>query len=149
VKSEGVFREYLGQPEATREAFQEGWFRTGDEAIVESGYYRILGRSSIDIIKTGGHKVSALEIEEVFRTHPRIQECAVVGITDEEWGERVCAAVIPDVNAELSPDDLRHWGKERLAPYKVPTNILMVTQLPRNAMGKVIKPAVKDWFPSS
>ena len=148
VRSEGVFREYLGQPEATREAFQEGWFRTGDEAIAESGYYRILGRSSIDIIKTGGHKVSALEIEEVFRTHPLIQECAVVGITDAEWGERVCAAVISGVDAELSPDDLRHWGKERLAPYKVPTDFLMVTQLPRNAMGKVIKPAVKDWFPS-
>lgn len=148
VRSEGVFQGYLGKPEATKQAFQDGWFRTGDEGIVENGYYRILGRSSIDIIKTGGHKISALEIEEVFRTHPLINECAVVGIADEEWGERVCAAVIPDSDASLFPEELRRWGKERLAPYKNPTEWMMVTELPRNAMGKVIKPAIKKWFQS-
>ena len=148
MRSEGVFQGYLGKPEATKQAFQDGWFRTGDEGIVENGYYRILGRSSIDIIKTGGHKISALEIEEVFRTHPLINECAVVGIADEEWGERVCAAVIPDSDASLFPEELRRWGKERLAPYKNPTEWMMVTELPRNAMGKVIKPAIKKWFQS-
>ena len=148
VRSAGVFQEYLGLPGAARKAFQDGWFRTGDEAIVENGYYRILGRSSIDIIKTGGHKVSALEIERVLRTHPLIEECAVVGIADEEWGERVCAAVILGSDASLSADDLRHWGKERLAPYKVPTEFVMATEFPRNAMGKVIKPTIRGWFQS-
>jgi malonyl-CoA/methylmalonyl-CoA synthetase len=148
VRGPGIFKEYLGQPQTTQKAFQDGWFRTGDEAIVAHGYYRILGRSSIDIIKTGGHKVSALEIEEVFRTHPLIEECAVMGIADEEWGERVCAAVILGSDASPLPDDLRRWGKERLAPYKVPSEFLMVTEFPRNTMGKVIKPVIKGWFQS-
>lgn len=148
VRSAGVFQEYLGQPGAASKAFQDDWFRTGDEGIVENGYYRILGRSSIDIIKTGGHKVSALEIEAVLRTHPLIEECAVVGVADEEWGERVCAAVILGSGASLSTDDLRRWGQERLAPYKVPTEFVMATEFPRNAMGKVIKPAIRGWFQS-
>ena len=148
VRGPGVFKEYLGRSEATQKAFQDGWFRTGDEAIVENGYYRILGRSSIDIIKTGGHKVSALEIEEVFRTHPLIEECAVVGIADEEWGERVCAAIILGPEASALPDDLRSWGKERLAPYKVPTHFVRAAEFPRNTMGKVIKPVIRGWFQS-
>lgn len=148
VRSPGIFKEYLGQPETTKKAFQDGWFCTGDEALLEDGYYRILGRSSIDIIKTGGYKVSALEIEGVFSTHPLIEECAVVGVTDKEWGEKVCAAVVLRSNSSLLPDHLRHWGKERLAPYKVPCEFLIVTELPRNVMGKVIKTTVKNWFPS-
>ena len=88
-----VFLEYWQRPEETRAAFRDGWFRTGDMAVVEDGSYRLLGRTSVDIIKTGGFKVSALEIEEVLRTHPAIAECAVVGVGDDEWGERVSAAV--------------------------------------------------------
>jgi malonyl-CoA/methylmalonyl-CoA synthetase len=141
-----VFQEYWGKPDTTREAFREGWFCTGDVAVVEDGYYRILGRNSVDIIKTGGFKVSALEIEEVLRTHSTIKECAVVGVPDEEWGERVCAAVILRGGDELSLDVFRDWAKGQLAPYKVPTRLLSVEDLPRNAMGKVTKPAVKELF---
>ena len=94
VRGPNVFAEYWGKPEATREAFRDGWFRTGDTAVVENGVYRILGRTNIDILKTGGHKVSALEIEETLREHPAIVECAVVGVPDEEWGERVAAALV-------------------------------------------------------
>ena len=86
VRGPGVFAEYWGKPDATYDAFRDGWFRTGDTAIVENGVYRILGRTNIDILKTGGHKVSALEIEEALRQHPAITECAVVGIPDPEWG---------------------------------------------------------------
>ena len=82
VKGPGVFLEYWQKPEATAKAFRDGWFCTGDLAVVENGNYRILGRLSVDIIKTGGYKVSALEIEEVLRTHADIQECAVVGVAD-------------------------------------------------------------------
>ncbi|MFN6528948.1 acyl-CoA synthetase [Nostoc sp. ChiSLP03a] len=146
VKGSGVFLEYWQNPEATAKAFQNGWFRTGDTAVVENGNYRILGRMSVDIIKTGGYKVSALEIEEVLRSHPDIQECAVVGVTDLEWGERVCAALVLQGSQPLTLKAFRNWAKERLAVYKVPTQILIVEELPRNAMGKVTKPTVVELF---
>jgi len=149
VRGPGVFLEYWRRPEATMEAFREGrWFRTGDVAVVEDGYYRILGRRSVDIIKTGGFKVSALEIEEVLRTHPAIAECAVVGVDDPEWGERVCAALELRGGEELTLDALLPWARERLAPYKLPRALLTVSALPRNAMGKVVKPEVARLFAS-
>ncbi|MFW9257739.1 acyl-CoA synthetase [Nostoc sp. CALU 546] len=146
VKSPGVFLEYWQNPQATAKAFQDSWFRTGDTAVVENGNYRILGRMSVDIIKTGGYKVSALEIEEVLRSHPDIQECAVVGVADPEWGERVCAALVLQGSEPLTLESFRSWAKERLAVYKVPTQILLVEELPRNAMGKVTKPTVVELF---
>ncbi|BBD58948.1 AMP-dependent synthetase and ligase [Nostoc sp. HK-01] len=144
VKSPGVFLEYWQNPQATAKTFQDGWFCTGDLAVVENGNYRILGRMSVDIIKTGGYKVSALEIEEVLRNHPDIQECAVVGVADAEWGERVCAALVLHPQRQLTLESLRSWAKEQLAVYKVPTKILIVEELPRNAMGKVTKPKVVE-----
>lgn len=151
VKGSGVFLEYWQNPEATSKAFSDGWFCTGDFAVVESDRYRILGRMSVDIIKTGGYKVSALEIEEVLRIHPMIRECAVVGVPDLEWGERVCAAIVlqkEELYADqgLSLQAFRSWAKERLAVYKVPTRILTVEELPRNTMGKVTKPTVLELF---
>src|SRR5688500_12470441 len=98
LKGPGVLSEYWKRPESTREAFTDGWIRTGDVAVLDQRAYRLHGRSSIDIIKTGGDKISALEIEEVLRTHPSIGECAVAGVEDLECGQRVCCAV------ELRPD---------------------------------------------
>jgi malonyl-CoA/methylmalonyl-CoA synthetase len=143
VRGRTVFLEYWNRPEETRKAFRDGWFLTGDVAVQENGIYRILGRSSVDIIKTGGYKVSALEIEETLLTHPDIKECAVVGIPDPAWGERVVAALVMKEGAHLNPEELRTWGKERLAPYKVPRDALAFQELPRNAMGKVSKPDLK------
>jgi len=147
VRGDTVFSEYWRCPEETASAFPDGWFRTGDIAVVEDGAHRILGRSSVDIIKTGGYKVSALEIEEVLRTHPAVADCAVVGVPDAEWGERVAAALVP-AHGENVPeaDILRPWLKERLAPYKVPSLFLASAELPRNAMGKVTKPAIRELF---
>jgi malonyl-CoA/methylmalonyl-CoA synthetase len=146
VRGPGVFLEYWGDPESTKKAFHDGWFCTGDIAVVENGNYRILGRSSVDIIKTGGYKVSALEIEDVLSNHPHIQECVVVGVEDPEWGERVCAGLVLKEGSELTIDSLRKWAKERLAVYKVPSRILILNELPRNPMGKVIKPDVAKLF---
>ncbi len=146
VKSPGVFLEYWQNPQATAKAFRDGWFCTGDTAVVENGNYRILGRMSVDIIKTGGYKVSALEIEEVLRSHPDIQECAVVGVADIEWGERVCAALVLEPERQLTLESFRIWAKEQLAVYKIPTRILTLEELPRNAMGKVTKPRVVELF---
>lgn len=146
VKGSTVFLEYWQKPEATIKAFRDGWFCTGDLAVLENENYRILGRISVDIIKTGGYKVSALEIEEVLRTHCDIQDCAVVGVEDAEWGERVCAALVLKSGTDLTLETLRSWAKEQLATYKVPSKIIAVEELPRNAMGKVTKPNVAKLF---
>lgn len=152
VRGPQVFREYWGRPRETASAFRDGWFRTGDEARLEDGSYRLLGRRSVDILKTGGHRVSALEIEEVYRAHPGVRDVAVAGVPDADWGQRVCAAWVPVAPASERPPgacELRAWGKERLAPYKVPRDFRMVAELPRNAMGKVRKPAVVSIFEAS
>ena len=146
VRGPNVFAEYWANKEATDAAFRNGWFRTGDTAVVDNGTYRILGRTSIDIIKTGGHKVSALEIEEVLREHPAIAECAVVGTPDAEWGERIAAAVVLKPQSELELQALRDWCKQRISAHKAPSRLLVVETLPRNAMGKVMKPAVTEMF---
>jgi malonyl-CoA/methylmalonyl-CoA synthetase len=145
VKGENVFKEYWRKPEATTGSFTtDGWFKTGDIAEIENDYYKILGRSSVDIIKSGGYKISALEIEEVLRSHEAITDCAVVGLPDEEWGEIVAAAIVS--NASLDTEELTPWLKARMPGYRVPRKYLSISELPRNAMGKVTKNEVKKLF---
>jgi len=146
VRGPGVFRYYWNRPEASAESFDGDWFRTGDMAVLETGYYRIMGRLSVDIIKSGGYKLSALEIEAALLEHPLIAECAVIGLSDETWGEAVTAVVVTKEHAPLELSGLRDWCKGRLSVYKVPQRLLVVNELPRNAMGKVTKPAVKSLF---
>ncbi|MBO0929383.1 acyl-CoA synthetase [Fibrella aquatilis] len=146
VRGANLFLEYWRKPTATAEAFTaDGWFKTGDVAVLEDGYYRMLGRSSIDIIKSGGYKLSALEIEEVLRTHPDIADCSVVGIDNDEWGELVVAALVVS-NPQLDTGVLNTWLRERMPAYKVPRRYLIVAELPRNAMGKVTKNDLKKMF---
>ncbi|MDE0735959.1 MAG: hypothetical protein OSB47_09065, partial [Pirellulaceae bacterium] len=97
----------------------------------------------------GCYKVSALEIEEVLREHEQVVDSAVVGLPDEEWGERVAACLVLEENGDLTLEQLRAWSKERLAVYKVPSILLVLETLPRNAMGKVEKPAIKLLFPAA
>jgi malonyl-CoA/methylmalonyl-CoA synthetase len=146
VRGPTVFLEYWQRPADTRAAFRDGWFRTGDVAVVEEGAYRLLGRTAVDIIKTGGYKASALEIEEVLRRHPAIAECAVVALPDADWGERVATAVELASGSTLTLDELQQWAKTQLATYKVPRDLRVVAALPRNAMGKVVKPEVASLF---
>ena len=146
VRGPSVFLGYWQRPEETQKSFRHGWFSTGDIAVVEKGMYRILGRKSTDIIKTGGYKVSALEIEETLRSHPAIKECAVIGVEDPEWGERIGAVLILRRGGELTLEELRVWGKKRLAPYKVPTRLVIADDLPRNPLGKVRKDLLKKLF---
>ena len=146
VRGPTVFLEYWRQPVATRDAFRDGWFRTGDIAVVQDGAYRLLGRASTDILKSGGFKVSALEVEETLRDHPAIAECAVVGVDDAEWGQRVAVAVELRGGSSLTLDELSGWARERLAPYKVPRALRCVAALPRNAMGKIVKAQVAAMF---
>lgn len=146
VRGPTVFLEYWKRPEITAESFDDRWFRTGDIAVRENGYYRIMGRSSVDIIKSGGYKLSALEIETVLLDHPHIAECAVLGIEDPTWGESVAAAVVPAAGRSIAEEDLRAWCKEKMSPYKVPRIFKFPPSLPRNAMGKTTKPEVKKLF---
>jgi malonyl-CoA/methylmalonyl-CoA synthetase len=143
VKGPTVFLEYWERPEESAAAFtSDGWFRTGDTAVIEQGRYRILGRTSVDILKTGGEKVSALEVEELLLSHGAVSEVAVVGIDDPEWGQRVVAVVV--ASSPTESEELRDWLKNRLAPHKVPKEIHFAEALPRNPMGKTIKPEVVE-----
>jgi len=146
VRSPSVFLGYWNRPQVTAVSFDDGWFCTGDMAIVEDNYYRIMGRQSVDIIKSGGYKLSALEIEAALLDHPAIRECAVVGITDEMWGEKVAVAAVLESGCELDLGTLRTWCAKRLSKYKIPKKFLQVDSLPRNTMGKVTKPAVRNFF---
>ncbi|XP_057773093.1 probable CoA ligase CCL8 isoform X2 [Salvia miltiorrhiza] len=155
IKSPSLFKEYWKLPEVTKESFIDGgFFKTGDAArIDEDGYYVILGRTNADIMKVGGYKLSALEIEAVLLEHPTISECCVLGLPDKAYGEAVTAIVIPDseikrkrdeeLKPALSLEELSTWAKEKLAPYKIPTRLLLWESLPRNAMGKVNKKELK------
>ncbi|MBI4661692.1 MAG: AMP-binding protein [Verrucomicrobia bacterium] len=140
VNGPSLFREYWGNLGATRESFREGYFLTGDIAEMRDGYLCIRGRASVDILKSAGYKISALEIEEVLREHPAVREVAVIGVPDQQWGEIVTACVIPQAGETLTLDDLRAWCGDKLAPYKTPRRLELIQDFPRNAMGKVIKP---------
>ena len=145
IKGPNVFQSYWNKPTATLETFTEdGWFKTGDVAHLDGGYYKILGRSSVDIIKSGGYKLSALEIEEVLRVHPDIEDCGVVGLPDDEWGEVVAAVLV--LKNVISKEEINTWLRARLPGYKVPRLYQFVEELPRNAMGKVTKNDLKIMF---
>ena len=146
VKGPAVFLEYWKRPDITKESFDDGWFRTGDMAVVERGYYRIMGRLSVDIIKSGGYKLSALEIEAALLQHDAIAECAVVGVPDETWGEAVAVAAVLADGKTIDVESLRLWCRDRLSTYKIPKRLRVLDALPRNAMGKVIKPPVQNLF---
>lgn len=145
VKGASVFKEYWGKPEATQQSFTtDGWFKTGDIAVIEEGYFRILGRDSIDIIKSGGYKISAIEIEEKLRQYPGILDAAVIGVPDEEWGELIVAVLV--VEFDLESNDINQWLREQMPAYKTPRTYHFIEELPRNAMGKVTKNELKKLF---
>lgn len=144
IRGPSVFAGYHGKEEETKKAFEGDWFKTGDtvtrEAKLPGAPFKILGRTSVDILKSGGYKLSALEIEEVLREHAAVSEIAVVGIPDEAWGERVVACVVRRPGEEADEAGLKAFAKERLAAYKVPKQVLFLDELPKNALGKVVKP---------
>ncbi|KAK1289511.1 Malonate--CoA ligase [Acorus calamus] len=155
VRSPSLFKEYWKRPEVTKESFIDGgFFKTGDTVKVdEDGYYIILGRTSADIMKVGGYKLSALEIEAVLLEHPDVLECCVLGLPDKIYGDAVTAIIVPDADVKrrrdqefkpaMSLEELQEWSKDKLAPYKIPVRLYLWESLPRNAMGKVNKKELK------
>jgi malonyl-CoA/methylmalonyl-CoA synthetase len=145
VRTPQMFAEYHGDPAATAAGFDDdGRFRTGDTGVRDAdGVIRLLGRTSIDIIKSGGYKLSALEIEAALLEHPAVAEAAVLGAPDPTWGERVTAFIVAR-DATLTAEALQSFARDRLAPYKLPRDIRFIAALPRNAMGKVQKQRLRD-----
>jgi malonyl-CoA/methylmalonyl-CoA synthetase len=151
VRGPNVFPGYLDRPEATAEAFEDGWFRTGDLGRFDAdGYLRIVGRSK-ELIITGGYNVYPRDIEEILREHPEVADVAVIGLPDLEWGERVVACVVPaDGSGAAAASDgvleaaIVGWAAERLAAYKRPRSVRFLDELPRNALGKVLKTALQE-----
>lgn len=141
LRGPNVFGGYWNRPEATEEAFTEdGWFRTGDVgARDDDGYWRIVGRSK-ELIISGGFNIFPREVEDVLADHPAVAEAAVAGVPDPEWGERVVALVV--VDGEIDVEELRAFAADRLVNYKRPRQVLVVESLPRNAMGKLVRPDV-------
>ena len=140
IKSASLFDEYLGRPDATAEAFSDGWFRTGAVgSLDDAGVLRLVGRSSTDLIKTGGYRVGAGEIEAAMLEHPEVVEVAVLGIPDDDLGERIAAWVVIAPGSDLTDDALVQHVADLLAPHKRPRVITRVDELPRNALGKVQK----------
>jgi fatty acid CoA ligase FadD36 len=137
VRGPTLFDGYLNLPDATAEAFgKDGWYRTGDVAVVDAeGMHRIVGRESVDLIKTGGYRVGAGEIETALLGHPGVAEVAVVGVPDEDLGQRIVAFVVGDAE----PRALIEFVSGELSVHKRPREVRIVESLPRNAMGKVLK----------
>ncbi|MGW4898290.1 acyl-CoA synthetase [Kitasatospora sp. NPDC004240] len=134
-----LFAGYLNRPDADAEAWTaDGWFRTGDVAVIGAdGFHRIVGRASVDLIKSGGYRIGAGEVEAALRDHPAVADAAVVGVPDEDLGQAVVAYVVPD--GAVTGEQLTAFVAERLSVHKRPRRVLLVPELPRNAMGKVLK----------
>ncbi|MCB1290992.1 acyl-CoA synthetase [Mycolicibacterium sp.] len=137
VRTPTVFQGYRNRPQASADAFTaDGWYRTGDAAVIDAdGMHRIVGRESVDLIKSGGYRIGAGEIETALLGHPGVAEVAVVGLPDEDLGQRIVAFVVGDA----APDDLIHHVAQQLSAHKRPREVRLVDALPRNAMGKVLK----------
>jgi fatty acid CoA ligase FadD36 len=143
VRGATLFDGYLGRPDATAAAFTaDGWYRTGDVAVIDGdGMHRIVGRESTDLIKSGGYRIGAGEVETALLGHPGVVETAVVGLPDDDLGQRIVAFVVGDV----APEALIDYVARQLSVHKRPREVRIVDALPRNAMGKVLKKELKSW----
>ena len=142
VRGPMLFDGYLGRPDVTAASYRDGWFVTGDAAAIDAdGVHRIVGRQSTDIIKTGGYKVGAGEVEAALLDHPAVREAAVVGEPDDDLGQRIVAYVVAD---GVDGPALVAFVAERLSVHKRPREVRLLGALPRNAMGKVLKTQLTD-----
>ncbi|OON76731.1 acyl-CoA synthetase [Streptomyces tsukubensis] len=145
VRGPNLFTEYLNRPDATAEAFAGDWFRTGDMAVLEhDGYVRIVGRKATDLIKSGGYKIGAGEIENALLEYAGVREAAVTGEPDEDLGERIVAWIVPaDPQNPPAERELADHVARRLAPHKRPRVVRLLAELPRNDMGKIMKRSLR------
>ena len=147
IRGHNIMKGYLDNPGATKEAFWgEHWFRSGDIGLInDDGYVYIVDRLK-EMIITGGENVYPREVEEVIYLVPEVQECAVIGLPDKEWGERVAAFIIPKPGRTIVPDQVKAFLKTRLSAYKVPKEYHVVDDLPKSAAGKILKRELKSQY---
>lgn len=146
LKGPGITPGYWQKPEETAEAFEQGWFRTGDLARVDEDGYLFLTDRIKHIIISGGENISPKEIEGIINQMAGVQESSVVGIPDDKWGEKVIAAVVKSSGKEVTPQAVIQHCKRNLHDWKCPKSVHFVSALPKNAMGKVLKDEVKALF---
>ncbi len=144
MRGRNVMKAYVNNPEATTAAFwPDDWLRSGDIGVIDKdGYVFIVDRLK-DLIITGGENVYPREVEEQLYTHPEVEECAVIGLPDKEWGERVAAYILPKPGRSVNVDELKRFLKSRLSPFKVPKQYVMVSELPKSPQGKILKRELK------
>jgi acyl-CoA synthetase (AMP-forming)/AMP-acid ligase II len=135
---------YAGRPDLTAEAIVGGWYRTGDGGkLDEEGFLYLTDRIK-DMIVTGGENVYPAEVETVLREHPAVADCAVYGLPDKDWGEKICAAIEVRAGQSASADNVMSFMKGQIAGYKVPKQIVFVDALPRTASGKIQRGKVRQ-----
>jgi long-chain acyl-CoA synthetase len=148
IRGHNVMKGYWGRPEATTEAIRDGWFHSGDMALVdEEGYFFIVDRKK-DMIIRSGYNVYPREIEEILYEHPAVREAAVLGVPHDEYGEEVGAAVALKEGASVSPEELRDFVKDQVAAYKYPRHVWFVAELPKGPTGKILKREIQRPAPA-
>ena len=146
VRGDNVFKGYLDRPELNAEVFNNGWFNTGDIGYLDDDGYLYLRDRKHDLIMSGGEKVYSSEVEAIINQHPHVAECAVIGILDLEYGERVHAVVVTHPGKELTEAELLVHCRKHIGGYKLPRKIDMVDQLPKSAMGKILKTELRKKY---
>jgi len=145
VRGRVVMKGYLNNPEETRSAFWGGgWYRSGDIGLFDPDEYLYIVDRLKDLIITGGENVYPREVEEVLYTRPEVEECAVVGLSDKEWGEQVTAFIIPKPGYSINPEELKGFLKSRLSAFKVPKAYIVVSELPKSPTGKILKRELRN-----
>jgi fatty-acyl-CoA synthase len=139
VRGNAVMKGYFEDPEATNEAMRDGWFHTGDAAVVNANGYAEIRDRIKDVIISGGENISSVEVEGVLLRHPAVQEVAIVGLPHERWGEAPYAFVVLKSGAEVSENELREFARANLAHFKAPHGFTFIAELPKTATGKVQK----------
>jgi long-chain acyl-CoA synthetase len=144
MRGRNVMKAYLNNPEGTRDAFWENeWLRSGDIGVIDhSGYVFIVDRLK-DLIITGGENVYPREVEEQLYASPDVEECAVVGLPDKEWGERVVAYIVPKAGRTVVAENIKSFLKGKLSSFKVPKGYVVVNELPKSPQGKILKRELK------
>ena len=147
AKGQRLMKGYWNREEATKETLRGGWLYTGDLGFWdEDGYIFLSGRAK-DFIKRGGEMIAPEEVEQIIMSHPGVDEAAIIGIPDIEWGERVRALVVKKPGAEVSMQDVVEHCRPRMAGFKRPEDVIFVDELPRNPMGKVLKRVLREEYP--
>jgi long-chain acyl-CoA synthetase len=144
VRGRNIMKGYLNNPEATKETFwEDGWMRTGDIGVFDENNFLYIVDRIKELIITGGENVFPREVEESLFTISEVDECAVIGLPDREWGERVTAFIKPKAGKAIEKDKVKAYLKTKLAPFKVPKDYIIVDELPKTPAGKIMKREIK------